>query len=293
MTHSHNKNWNAGNALKIGIIVNIVYMTVEAFFGVLSNSTALLADAGHNFSDVLALGFSWFAIRLSSRRPTLKYTYGLRRSTILVAMLNTLILMSALLFIFWETVERLRNPLEINAKSVIIVAAIGIIVNGFTAWLFARGEKQDLNIRSAFLHFLSDGLVSLGIVTGGIVITLTGFYLIDALVSFIIIAVILVNCYHLLSDSVHLALDAVPDHINIEAIRNYLEAIPEVFDIHDLHIWALSTTDSAMTVHIKTKVQTDTGFVLAIQNHLRDQFQIEHTTIQVEFGDLGPCNTNC
>jgi len=293
MEHSHNKAMNAGHALKIGIIINTVFVLVEAFYGMISNSTALLADAGHNFGDVLALGFSLFAVRLSQRKPTLKFTYGFRRSTILVALLNTIILLAAVVFIFLETVERLKNPLEINAKSVIVVAAIGIVVNGFTAWLFAKGEKHDLNIRSAFLHFFADALVSLGVVAAGIVISLTGFYPIDSIVSFIIIAVILYGSYHLLIDAVNLALDAVPGNINIHAIRQYLENLSEVADIHDLHIWALSTTDAALTVHLVTNTLTDTGFIASIQQHLHTQFSIEHSTIQVEFGEEQPCRTNC
>jgi cobalt-zinc-cadmium efflux system protein len=279
--------------LKIGIVINTVFVMVEAFYGLVSNSAALLADAGHNFGDVLALGFSLFAVRLSQRKPTSKFTYGFRRSTILVALLNTIILLAAVVLIFLETLERLRNPLEIKANSVIVVAAIGIVVNGFTAWLFAKGEKHDLNIRSAFLHFFADALVSLGVVTAGIVIALTGFYPIDAFVSFIIIAVILYGSYHLLMDAVNLALDAVPRNINIHAIRQYLESLTEVADVHDLHIWALSTTDAALTVHLVTNTITDTGFVTSIQHHLHTQFSIEHSTIQVEFGNGQPCKTNC
>lgn len=293
MEHTHNKVMNAGHALKIGIVINTVFVLVEAFYGLISNSTALLADAGHNFGDVLALGFSLFAVRLSQRKPTLKFTYGFRRSTILVALLNTIILLAAVVFIFLETYERLKNPLEINAGSVIVVAAIGIVVNGFTAWLFAKGEKHDLNIRSAFLHFLADALVSLGVVTAGIVIALTGFYPIDAIVSFIIMGVILYGSYHLLIDAMNLALDAVPGNINILAIRQYLENLTEVADIHDLHVWALSTTDAALTVHLVTNKITDTGFITSIQHHLHTQFSIEHSTIQVEFGEEQPCRTNC
>ena len=293
MEHSHNKMMNAGHALKIGIVLNIVFVLVETFYGLISNSTALLADAGHNFGDVLGLGFSLFAVRLSQRKPTLKFTYGFRRSTILVALLNTIILLAAVVFIFKATVERLNNPLEINAKSVIVVAAIGIVVNGFTAWLFVKGEKHDLNIRSAFLHFFADALVSLGVVMAGIVISLTGFYPIDSIVSFIIIAVILYSSYHLLIDAVNLALDAVPGNINIHEIRQYLENLTEVADIHDLHIWALSTTDAALTVHLVTNTLTDTGFIASIQHHLHTQFNIEHSTIQVEFGEEQLCSTNC
>lgn len=284
--HSHNHNINLGNAFKIGIAINIIYIIIEAAFGFLSNSMALLADAGHNLSDMLALAFSWVAVIVSQRKPTLKFTYGFRRSTILVALLNTILLLLAVAFIIWETIERLSNPIEINSKSMISVAAIGIVVNGFTAWLFLKGKKHDLNIRSTFVHFIADALVSLGVVAAGVLMALTGLMWFDSLVSFAIIAVILYTSYHLLIDSVNLALDAVPDNINLQSVREYLESLPEVSGIHDLHIWALSTTDSALTVHLTTCIQTDVNFITKIQHRLYEQFNIEHATIQVENGNI-------
>ena len=290
--HSHSSNINLGNAFKIGISINIVFIIIEASYGFLSNSMALVADAGHNLSDVLALVFSWVAVILSQRKPTLKFTYGFRRSTILIALLNTVLLLAAVVFIVWETIERMGKPLEINSNSVITIAAIGIAVNGFTAWLFVKGKKHDLNIRSAFVHFIADALVSLGVVVAGIIMAFTGIVWIDSIVSFAIIAVILYSSYHLLIDSVTLALDAVPENVNIEAVRIYLQSLPEVSDIHDLHIWALSTTDAALTVHLATNTQTDVTFITNIQHQLHEQFDIEHATIQVEFGDTA-CETNC
>ena len=290
--HSHSHDMNLGNAFKIGISINIVFIIVEAVYGFLSNSMALVADAGHNLSDVLALVFSWIAVILSQRKPTLKFTYGFRRSTILIALLNTILLLAAVAFIVWETIQRLGKPLEINSNSVITVAAIGIAVNGFTAWLFMKGKKHDLNIRSAFVHFIADALVSLGVVVAGIIMAFTGIVWVDSLVSFAIIAVILYSSYHLLIDSVNLALDAVPENVNIQAVRDYLKSLPEVSDIHDLHIWALSTTDAALTVHLATNTQTDVAFITNIQHQLHQQFDIEHATIQVEYGKAD-CETNC
>ena len=290
--HSHNQDVNLGNAFKIGISINIIFIIVEAAYGFFSNSMALVADAGHNLSDVLALVFSWVAVILSKRKPTLKFTYGLRRSTILIALLNTILLLAAVAFIVWETVERLGKPVEINSNSVIVVAAIGIAVNGFTAWLFMKGKKHDLNIRSAFVHFVADALVSFGVVVAGIIMAFTGIVWIDSLVSFAIIAVILYSSYHLLIDSVNLALDAVPENVNIEAVSNYLKNLPEVNNIHDLHIWALSTTDAALTVHLATNTQTDVSFITTIQHQLHEQFDIEHATIQIEYGSE-VCETNC
>jgi len=287
--HSHNYDINLGNAFKTGITINIIFIVVEALFGFLSNSMALIADAGHNLSDVLALGFSWIAVILSQRKPTLKFTYGFRRSTILIALLNTILLLAAVGFIVYETIERLKKPAEINANSVMIVAALGIGVNAFTAWLFMRGKKHDLNIRSAFLHFVADALVSLGVVVAGIIMAFTGIQWIDSLVSFAIIVVILYSSYHLLIDSVNLALDAVPENVNIEEVRGFLEELPEVSGVHDLHIWALGTTDAALTVHLTTCEQTDVSFIISIQHQLHERFGIEHATIQVEFGSKEDC----
>lgn len=287
--HSHSHNNNFSTAFKIGIGINILFITIEAIFGFLSNSMALIADAGHNLSDVLALVFSWIAIIISQRKPTLKFTYGFRRSTILVALLNTILLLVAVGFIIFETIGRLRNPVEINAGNVSLVAAIGIIVNGFTAWLFMKGKKKDINIRSAFTHFVADALVSLGVVVAGILMALTGIQWIDSLVSFLIIAVILFGSYNLLIDSVNLALDAVPENIKIESVKDYLAGLPGVTGVHDLHIWSLGTTDAALTVHLSTSVQTNVNFISSIQRDLHSRFEIEHSTIQIEFGGMDDC----
>jgi cobalt-zinc-cadmium efflux system protein len=286
-SHSNNRAINLGNAFKVAITINIIFITVEALSGFFSNSMALIADAGHNLSDVLALVFSWIAVILSRRQPTLKFTYGFRRSTILIALLNTILLLAAVAFIIYGTVQRLNNPMKIDAKNVMIVAAIGIAVNAFTAWLFMKEKKRDLNIRSAFIHFVADALVSLGVVVAGIVMALTGIQWIDSLVSFAIIAVILYSSYNLLIDSVNLALDAVPENIKIEEVREYLSKLPDVSGVHDLHIWALGTTDAALTVHLTTSVQTDINFITVIQKELGIRFNIGHSIIQVEYGVIG------
>jgi cobalt-zinc-cadmium efflux system protein len=289
LTHSHSNDANLGKAFKTGIIINIIFIVIETLFGFLSNSMALLADAGHNLSDVLALAFSWIAVMLSQRKPTLKFTYGFRRSTILTALLNSILLLIAMFFIIYETIQRLNFPTKINANDVIIVAAIGIGINAFTAWLFMKDSTHDLNIRSAFIHFVADALVSLGVVVAGIIIALTGAQWIDSFVSFAIIIVILYSSYHLLIDSINLALDAVPENVNIEEVRNFFESQPEVAGVHDLHIWALDTTDAALTVHLITYEQTDVNFIISIQNQLQQLFGIDHATIQVEFGNKEDC----
>ena len=282
-----------GNAFKLGIVLNIIFVVAEFITGTISNSMALMSDAGHNFSDVLVLVFSWIAILLSQRKPDLKFTYGFRRSTILVALLNTLILVVAVVLILVETIRRLKNPVMINSANVVIVAFIGIVINGLTAWLFKKGQKHDLNIRSAFLHFITDTLVSLGVVLTGVIMALTKIYWLDSAISLIILGIILYSTYRLLIDSVNLALDAVPENINLKEVKDYLQNLPEVSDLHDLHIWAMSTTAAALTVHLSTKIQTDVSFINNIQENLHKKFRIEHSTIQVEFGQKSTICKNC
>ena len=288
-SHTHDNTIKLTNAFKIGISINIIFIIVEGVAGYLSNSMALMADAGHNLSDVLTLIFSWIAIILSKKEPTLKFTYGFRRSTILAALLNTILLLVAVGFILYETIGRLNQPLEINATNMMIIASVGIVINAFTAWLFIKERSHDLNIRSAFLHFAADALVSVGVVIAGIIMKYTGIQWIDSLVSFVIIGVILYGSYKLLIDSVNLALDAVPENIKIELVLEYLKSLPGVTGVHDLHIWSLGTTNAALTVHLRTCVQTDVSFINLIQNELHKQFEIEHSTIQIEYGSLEDC----
>ncbi len=279
---------------KLAILLNVIFIVVEVIFGFLSNSTALLSDAGHNLSDVIALILSWVAVILSRRKPTLRFTYGFRRSTILIALVNTLLLIVAVALILWEAIRRIGNPVEINAVSIVAVAGTGIIINGLTAWLFQKGKRNDLNIQSAFLHFVADALVSLGVLIAGILVWITGLTWLDSAVTFLIAAVILYSTYRLLINSVNLALDAVPERINIEEVRSYLLSIPGVTGIHDLHIWALSTTDAALTVHLSTSVPTRMDFILDIQKTLREQHGIGHATIQVEYESMsGDKKSNC
>ncbi|MCU0457302.1 MAG: cation diffusion facilitator family transporter [Bacteroidales bacterium] len=291
--HKYDQTDRIGTAFRTGIALNVVFIILEVIYGVLSNSMALISDAGHNFSDVMALAFSWIAVRLSQRKPTLKFTFGFRKSTILAAILNTILLLAATGVILWETIRRIGEPETINSVNVIIVAAIGILINGITAYLFRKGKKQDLNIRSAFLHFVADALVSLGVVIAGFIMLLTGVTWIDSAVSFIIVAIILYSSYRLLVDSVSLALDAVPGNIDIGQVREYLASIPGVTGIHDLHIWALSTRDAALTVHLETGSQTDVAFISMIQKELHDRFSIDHTTIQVEYGGQSELCNDC
>ena len=295
MAHAHidTDRSGLGRSFKTGIIINLVFVAAEAVFGYYSNSMALIADAGHNLSDVLALVFSWAAVLLSQRKPSGNYTYGLRRSTILIAIVNTFLLLAAVMVIAWETIARLGRTVDINAQNVIIIASVGIFVNGLTAWMFMRSRKHDLNIKSAFLHFVADALVSLGVVVAGIIIIFTGIVWIDALVSLIIVAIILYSAYHLLMDSIRLALDGVPKDIDIKAVRDFLLSKPEVTGVHDLHVWALSTTDTALTVHLMARKPMDAAMIRTLQEELRQQFKIGHSTIQVEFNSTSACRTCC
>jgi cobalt-zinc-cadmium efflux system protein len=296
MSHSHHHNHdhcqpNYNRAFIVGIFLNVGFVGVEALFGYLTNSLALLADAGHNLSDVLGLLMAWGASWLVRRRPTSRYTYGLRRSSILAALLNASILLVAMGAIATEAIQRLSNPLPVNGNTVIGVAFVGIVINGITALMFMSGRERDLNIKGAFLHMAADALVSLGVVLAGIAISTTGWLWFDPVISLIIVAVIVVGTWNLLRDSVNLALDAVPQGIELQAVRTYLAELPGVVAVHDLHIWAMSTTETALTAHLVMLARNPgDAFLSRISMELHDKFGIEHTTIQVETGNfLLPC----
>jgi len=300
MAHSHeHSHGNAGEtdysrAFALGIGLNIAFVAVEIIYGLIANSSALLADAGHNASDVLGLVFAWTAARLATIKPKGKYTYGLRKTTILVSILNAFLLFGAVVAIGWDAVGKLYDPEPVAGTPVMIVAAIGVVINTLTALLFMKGQKEDLNIKGAFLHMAADAGVSLGVVVAGLLINITGLQWIDPITSFLIIAVILWGTWNLFTDSVDLALDAVPKQIDVDKVRDFLLSQNRVQNVHDLHIWAMSTTKVALSVHIITSVQTDSSFIQEIQHSLREKFNIGHTTIQIEFGTvLKDCCTNC
>ncbi|MGN6755820.1 MAG: cation diffusion facilitator family transporter [Thermomicrobiales bacterium] len=288
--HSHGPA-SYGRAFAIGMALNIGFVIIEAVYGKLAGSLALVADAGHNLSDVLGLGLAWGAAVLAQRRPTVRRTYGLRRTSILAALANAIILLVAVGGIAWEAIRRLQTPDHVGGVTVIWVAAIGIVVNIGTALLFLRGRHTDLNIRGAFLHMAADAAVSLGVVLAGIAIVLTGQGWIDPAVSLAIVVVILAGTWGLLRDSVNLALDAVPEQIDVAAVESYLRALPQVQDVHDLHIWAMSTTETALTAHlVRPASALDDGLLARASAELHDRFGIEHATLQVETGDPAhPC----
>ena len=288
--HSHAPR-DFGRAFAIGIALNLGFVVVEAAYGVAAHSLALLADAGHNFGDVLGLVLAWIASVLVRRLPTPRRTYGLRRSTILAALFNAVVLLIAIGGIAWEATLRLRHPQPIASGIVMAVAAIGIAVNGFSAWLFMAGRKDDLNIRGAFLHMLADAAVSLGVVLAALAMAFTGWTWLDPLVSLGIVAVIAFGTWGLLRESLDLALDAVPRGIDPHAVETYLAGLPGIVAVHDLHIWGMSTTDAALTVHLlKPDASIDDALLSRINHDLRHRFGSGHVTVQFELGGCAhPC----
>jgi cobalt-zinc-cadmium efflux system protein len=272
-----------GPAFAIGIALNVGFVVIEAVYGLLSNSMALLADAGHNLSDVLGLGVAWLASELVKRAPTPRFSYGLRGSSILAALFNALFLMITVGAISWEAVQRLAAPEPIAGRTVMVVAAIGIVVNGVTAWLFASGGKSDINLRGAFLHMASDALVSAGVVLAGLLILMTGWLWLDPVVSLLINAVIVWGTWGLLRESLNMSMAAAPAHIDPDTVRTYLSARAGVTALHDLHIWAMSTTEIALTCHlVMPGGHPGDAFLHDLSADLAKKFEIRHTTLQVE-----------
>ena len=271
-------------------MLNVGFVAVEAVYGLLSNSVALLADAGHNLSDVLGLLLAWGAATLSKRQPSANFTYGLRRSSILSALFNAVFLLVAIGAIAFEAIQRLGDPQPVAGGTVMAVASVGILVNGITAWLFARGGEHDLNIRGAYLHMAADAAVSAGVVVSGLLILQTGWPWIDSATSLIVVAVILVGTWGLLRRSVNMALDRVPEHIPPADVTDALAALPGVTRVHDLHIWSLSTTEVALTCHLVMPAGCPgDAFLREVSDLLHHRFRIGHSTIQVERAYIEQC----
>jgi cobalt-zinc-cadmium efflux system protein len=274
-----------GVSLRMGIAValNLVFVIVEGGFGFMSNSVALIADAGHNLSDVLGLVCAWGALLLGRRPPGAKFTYGLGRSSVLAALANAVLLLLACGAIAWEGASRLGSPPAVAGRTVMIVAGVGIALNGISAWMLHAGSHGDLNRRSAYIHMLSDAVVSAGVVLSGLLIIWTGWSLIDPLVSLVIVAVILVSTWRLLRDSLTLSLDGVPANVNSSAVLSYLADQRGVTDVHDLHIWALSTTSVALTAHLVVPDRgAEDALLTSLTPALKRRFQIQHATLQIE-----------
>lgn len=284
--HHHREAANFDRAFAIGIALNLTYVVAEAGYGLAAGSLALLADAGHNLGDVLALALSWGAAVLGRRGPSSRFTYGLGSSSILAALANALILMMVTGGIAWEAILRLERPVAVSGWPIAVVAAVGIAVNGVTASLFASGRRRDLNLRSAFLHMAADTLIAFGVGVAGIAIALTGWLWLDPVVGLVVSVAIVYGTWDLVKQSTRLALDAVPQSVDADAVRAHLLAVPGVTAIHDLHIWGMSTTETALTCHLVMPQGHPGDHALAqIAHHLEEQFHIHHTTLQIELGD--------
>lgn len=283
--HHHGDPNGNGRAFALAIGLNTIFVGIEFTYGFLANSTALMADAGHNLSDVLGLILAWGAAVLAKSEPTKRYTYGLRSSSILAALANALLLMLACGAIGWEAVHRFANPAPVAGMTMSVVAGIGVLINGFSAWLFMRGSKDDINIRGAYQHMAADAAISLGVVVSGLGIMFTGWVWLDPLVSIVIVLLILVGTWSLLRESLRLVLAAVPANVDAAAVTAFLKAQPGVSGMHDMHIWAMSTTETALTAHLVMPqgYPGDTamdGIVAA----LKAEFAIHHCTLQIEQG---------
>jgi cobalt-zinc-cadmium efflux system protein len=290
-THDHDHTpTNFGRSFAIATALNIALVVAQVVYGLYANSLALLADAGHNFGDVIGLVMAWAAFAVADWRPSSGFTYRLRAASILSAFFNGMILLVATGFIAFEAVQRLANPEPIATTPVIVVAALAVVINGVSAWLLSHGSKGDLNMRGAFLHMLADAGVSVAVVVAAVGIIFTGWQWLDPAVSLLISAVILIGTWRLLRDSLRLALNAAPRDIDPAEVRRYLEDLPEVRGIHDLHIWAISTTETALTCHLVTPDgHPGDAFLTRLSSELQHRFDICHTTVQIELNDAGRC----
>jgi cobalt-zinc-cadmium efflux system protein len=278
-----------GRAFAIGIALNLAFIVTEVVYGVLGNSTALLADAGHNMSDALGLGLAWLASELVKRPPTPRFSYGLLGSSILAALFNAVFLLVAVGAISWAAIGRLFAPEPVAGKTIMIVAALGVVINGATAWLFASG-KDDINLRAAFLHMASDAFVSAGVVVAGLLILLTGWFWLDPMVSLGINAVILWGTWSLLREAFAMSIAAAPNHIDPNRVRAFLNGRAGVAGLHDLHVWPMSTTEIALTCHlVMPGGHPGDGFLHDLAADLAQKFRINHATVQIEIDPDRAC----
>lgn len=292
--HHHHAPEQHNLAFAVATLANLIFTIIEAIYALYAGSSSLLADAGHNLGDVFSLLLAWGANWLLTRPSGKRYSYGYKRTTILAALINAIALAATTTLIAFDSVYKLFNPTPIHEWTVIIVASIGIIINGGTSLLFLSGHKHDLNIKGAFLHLAVDALVSLGVVIAALIMMKTGWYIIDPIIGIMIIGIIFMTTWHLLQDSVILMLDAVPRHIDHERVEAYFYEIDGVIGLHDLHIWGLSTKETALTVHLCVP---DRHFsndeYIQIAHDLKEQFKIDHPTIQVESTNYCPSNADC
>ncbi|MDD1631519.1 MAG: cation diffusion facilitator family transporter [Methylococcaceae bacterium] len=283
--HHHARPDNQGHVIVVTIVLNMAFVIIEFAYGFIANSTALMADAGHNISDVLGLILAWGAVILTRKPPSKRYTYGLRSTSIMAALVNAMLLLVACGAIALEAIQRFSQPPTVASLTVSSVAGIGIVINGLSAWLLMKGSKDDLNIRGAYLHMAADTAVSLAVVIAGIAMFYTGWFMLDPIISLLIVIVIVIGTWSLLRDSMQLALSAVPAKVDALAIDSYLRQLAGVTDIHDLHIWGLSTTESALTVHlVMPNGHPGDIFLDEIVQTLDERFFVHHSTLQIEQG---------
>jgi cobalt-zinc-cadmium efflux system protein len=293
MSHGHHHApATFGRAFAVGVALNAVYVVAEAAMGLWANSLALLSDAGHNLGDVLALALAWIASTMARRAPSPRYTYGLRGGSILAALTNAVILLVITGGIAWAAILRLRHPQPSAGVVVMAVAAAGVLINGVTALMFASGRHRDVNVRAAFAHMASDALVAAGVVAAGAVIGLTGWLWLDPVASLVIGVVIVAGTWSLLRESLDLALQAVPFGVDRAAVQDYLAELPGVAEVHDLHIWGMSTTETALTAHlVRPGAAIDDAMIHRVCQELKARFHIDHATLQIEDGALDhPCH---
>ncbi len=280
-SHEHTPT-NFSRAFAIGIALNVIFVLIEAFYGWKANSLALLADAGHNLSDVAGLVLAWGAVLAARLRPNRRHTYGWRRASILAAFLNAVLLLVAMGSLGWEAIQRFDSPQPVEGLTIMVVAGVGIVVNTMTALLFIRGSEKDLNIRGAFLHMAADALVSAGVVVAGGLALVFGWVWLDPVVSLIIAIVIVIGTWNLFRQSLHLMFDGVPDSVDLSKVLVLLENQLGVSRVHDLHVWAMGTSEIALTAHlVMPQAHPDDAFLQQITHQLHEQFGIEHVTIQV------------
>ena len=281
--HSHTINAESLNkAFIIGIVLNLAFVVIEFAAGFWFDSLALLSDAGHNLSDVVSLVLALLAFRLAKVKANERYTYGYKKSTILVSLLNAVILLVAVGAIVIESIHKLSNPAVVPGGAIAWVAGVGVLINAFTAFLFMKDKEKDLNVKGAYLHMAADALVSVGVLVAGIVISRTGWYIIDPIIGLIVAVVILISTWNLLHDSLRLTLDGVPTSIDSQKVVEAIRALPGVDDVHHIHIWAISTTENALTAHIVLKQAEDMQEVKHLIRHRLEDFGIGHATLEFE-----------
>ena len=280
--HHHHAPTTYNRAFAIGIGLNISFVLIEAYFGWQADSLSLLADAGHNLSDVLGLILAWSAMFVGTLQGNDRHTYGWRRASILAALINALVLLVAMGAMAWEAIHRLQQPVPVVGSTMMWVAGIGVLINGITAWFFMRGGDSDINIRGAFLHMAADALVSLGVVVAGFAYIICGWSWLDPVMSLLIALVIIAGTWSLLRQSLHLSLDGVPEHIDLAKVREYFLSLADVRAVHDLHIWAMSSSEVALTVHlVMPEGHGHDAFLQEVTAELHDHFDIDHPTIQI------------